>query len=141
MAAALLRTDKISSPLAPGVEARLRWYDDGSVRISLTGSPWMITEAAMPSSPETRQVMLRLQPGEGGRHQPRWLADRIPLLVAWAGEHAGETVSAAELAEGAGGCSPEVLGYTVKDARRALAEAGLEITQPVRGEYTITAVR
>jgi hypothetical protein len=60
--ATLLKTDKVLSPL--GVEARLRWYDDGSVRISLAGSPWAIIEAFMPKSNGSRQATLRLRPGE-----------------------------------------------------------------------------
>jgi acylphosphatase len=62
MAPKLLRTDKVLSPL--GVEARLRWYDDGSVRISLEGTPWAIVEAFMPKSNSSAQATLRLRPVE-----------------------------------------------------------------------------
>jgi hypothetical protein len=65
MAPKLLHTDKLMSPL--GVEARLRWYDDGSVRVSLAGSPWAIVEAFMPQSSGSKQATLRLRPGEGYR--------------------------------------------------------------------------
>lgn len=65
MATKLLRTDKVLSPL--GVEARLRWYDDGSVRISLAGSPWAVVEAFMPQSGGSQQATLRLRPGDGYR--------------------------------------------------------------------------
>ena len=69
MAPKLLNTDKVQSPL--GVEARLRWYDDGSVRLSLDGTPWSIVEAFMPQSAASPQATLRLRPGDGNPSLPR----------------------------------------------------------------------
>jgi hypothetical protein len=65
MASELLQTDSVSGPR--GVKARLRWYADGSVRISLEGTPWAIVEAFMPKSDGGKQATLRLMPGENHR--------------------------------------------------------------------------
>jgi acylphosphatase len=67
MAPKLLQTDKAESPL--GVEARLRWYEDGSVRVLLQGSPWAIVEAFMAESPGDRTTIFKFQPGD--RHPSR----------------------------------------------------------------------
>jgi hypothetical protein len=64
MAPKLVKSSKpIEGP--DGVEATLRWYDDGSVRLSLTGTPWSVVEAFIRKSAGGKQATIRLRPGAG----------------------------------------------------------------------------
>ncbi|MDI9835221.1 hypothetical protein [Streptomyces sp. KAU_LT] len=68
MAEQRLRAHFVADPieLPDGRRVRVSAYPDGSIRFSVDGLPYVLTEAYLSGNPETDKAIVKLSPGRQG---------------------------------------------------------------------------